>query len=190
MTEGKEFKLVDFERTSAKDVLEKLRREIARIESASDREIARDHVTNAFWTAWHLHEWVWDALSERPELKPTVLNYRGIDEDGIDDQRTFGATLAQRFVPLKICRVIATSSKLVQIELPLDVLGNALPTANATDRSLGGETEALSVASSTATPFAPMVVVMGKAINVTRILKEIEDYWVTLIHECGIEPLK
>jgi len=191
MTESKELRLVAFERTSAKDMLEKLRREIARIESTSEPVTAQDHITNAFWTAWHFHKWVWDTISERPALKLAVLRYRGIDEDGIDDHRTFGAALAQRFVPLKICRLIATSSRLVEIELPLgNGLSTVLPAGNEIESNVGGEVEALSGLPSNITTLAPMLVVMGKTIIVTRILNEVENYWITTIRECGVEPLK
>jgi hypothetical protein len=35
-----------------------------------------------------------------------------------------------------------------------------------------------------------MIIIVGKPVVATRILKEIEDYWITLIHECGIEQLQ
>jgi hypothetical protein len=189
MTEGTEFKLVTFDRTSAKDMLAKLHREIARMESPTKQPLAADHVINAFWTAWHLHAWIYAEIKERPDLKAAVLKYRGIDEAGIDDQSSFGTSLARRFVPLKICRMIATSSKLVHVELPS--AGNPGPDI-ATDSSDGSlsELQTLSSPTSTLPRLFPMITIMGKSVSATRILKEVEEYWVTLIHECGIEKLE
>jgi hypothetical protein len=35
-----------------------------------------------------------------------------------------------------------------------------------------------------------MVIVMGRTIAVTQLLREVEEYWVTLIHENGVEQLR
>ena len=191
MSEGTELKLVTFDRTSAKDLLQKLHREIERIGASPECDVARDHVSNAFLTAWHLHEWLWNAVIERPELKATVLKYRGIDETTIDDQKAFGAALAGRFVPLKICRIIATSSKLVQVVLPSESDARSLSAEiPGIGESLNGERHPLSAVTSTSTQFIPMIVVMGRSVAASRILREIEDYWITLIHECGVEQLQ
>lgn len=190
MTNGTELRLVTFDRTSAKDVLQKLRREINRVAIASESDVARDQVINAFWTAWHLHEWLWDAVSERPDLKAAVLRYRGIDEVEIADQKAFGAALAGRFVPLKICRIIATSPDLVQVELPSEKDAKALtPEFAGFGEGLNGKTHASAAGASTRARAIPTICVMGKPVVATRILKELEDYWVTLIHDCGIEQL-
>ena len=114
-------RLVTFDRTSAFDVIEKLRRDIARIDSSTEWTIARDHTVSAFWTAWHIHQWLWDVISKKPELKSALLSYRGIDNDQIEDSVAFGTALAQRFVPLKICRMIATSPNYVRGFLPATV---------------------------------------------------------------------
>jgi len=44
----------------------------------------RDHLVTALWTAWHVHKWIWDAIREKPELKLTVLKYRGIETQTIN----------------------------------------------------------------------------------------------------------
>lgn len=191
MTEGREFKLVAFDRTSAKDMFEKLRREIQRMESPTERAFVRDHVTNAFWTAWHLHAWIWDAIREQPELKAAVMIYRGIDEDGIDDHRAFGDALARRFVPLKICRMIATSSQLIQVEL-LDngSVSTAVVASDGIDESTDEDLQSLSSPAASSARYLPAIVIMGRRIAATRILREVETYWATLIHECGIEQFQ
>src|SRR4051794_40613001 len=101
-------RLVAFHDTCAIDIIEKLRRDIDRIERADGGEAVRDHVVNAFWTAWHVHQWMWSTISDKPDLKLAVLRYRGLEGETIEDHETFGNMLASRFVPLKICRLIAT----------------------------------------------------------------------------------
>lgn len=187
---GTELQLITFNQTSAKDLLEKLRREIDRIENPAERQFAVDHVTNGFCTAWHLHEWLWDAIREQPQLKATVLDYRGIDDEGIDDQSAFGSALARRFVPLKICRIIATSAKhahvIVQPESPRDVGSEFQDFDVIGGKQSVAKQDPLSV-SSTPVRSIPMVVIMGRAVAAARLLREIDDYWVNLIYECGVE---
>jgi hypothetical protein len=191
MTEGTQFRLVAFERTSPRDILEKLRREIERIECPADRAFVGDHVVNAFWTAWRVHEWVWDAIKERPELKDAVLKYRGIDEPGIDDQTVFGIALARRFVPLKICRLIVTSPRFVQVVLPPESDAVAvLPAVNNNGGGVADDVQLVSTHALASTQCTPMIIIMGRPVIATRILKEIEDYWITLVHECGVEQLR
>jgi hypothetical protein len=156
--------VVDLRATSGPDVIEKLRREVRRVEQANDPETARDHVINAFWTAWHVHKWMWEAIDAKPELKRAVLEYRGIASYKIDNEIAFGAVLASRFVPLKICRQIATSSHYV------DVLPTLLET-------------------STSNPIksTPTIVVLGKPMPAVRLLMEIDQYWFTMIVDCAID---
>lgn len=184
MSGSTDLKLITFAPTSAKDALEKLRREIERIEKPAESRYAGDHVINAFWTAWHLHEWIWDAIREQPDLKIAVLKYRGIDDENIDDQKAFGAALARRFVPLKICRMIATSPKHVQVVLPsggpIDGAGVFL-VADA----IGGGLSSAWQDPVALTP-SPMVIIMGRQVVATRLLGEIDDYWATLIDQCQI----
>ena len=193
MSDGTELQLVTFERTSAKEVLEKLRREIERIESGLEREFAADHVINAFWTAWHLHAWLWDAIKDRPTLKSDVLQYRGIDEQGIEDHYSFGTALARRFVPLKICRKIATAPGHVRVVLSPENAsdgGTAYQAFDVIGGSVTGGAEDLSAVGQPPIHWVPMVIIMGKPVVVTRLLNEIESYWVTLIHETGVEQLR
>lgn len=183
-------RLVAFDRTSAEDVIEKLRRDVERIESTTERTLARDHIVNAFWTAWHIHRWLWDAISEQPELKATVLAYRGIDNEQVEDHKAFGAALARRFVPLNICRMIATSPRYVHVVLPCEGQSNLGLLVSAADGagvgSSGGSADDPAAAVSNV-GLVPMVVVMGRPIAATRLLDEVDEYWVTMILECGIE---
>ena len=170
--------LVSFQQTSAKQVLEKLRREIARVDSSLG-DPARDHVANAFWTAWHMHEWVWNAIRQDANLKNAVLKYRGMDDEIIDTSTSFGEALARRFVPLKICRLVALSPSQVEIVfapeediVPLPAMTNAHDPDHAESR-----------------PATPALLIMGRSVHAARLLREIEEYWVTLIQDCGIEHL-
>jgi hypothetical protein len=193
MSDGAELQLVTFERTSAKGVLEKLRRETERIESGLEREFAADHVIKAFWTAWHLHAWLWDAIKERPTLKSDVLQYRGIDEQEIEDHHSFGTALARRFVPLKICRMIAIAPRHVRVVLSPENASDGSTPYQAFDvvgGSVAGGADDLSAVGQPPIRWVPMVIVMGKPVVVARLLNEIESYWVTLIHETGVEQLR
>ena len=183
-------RLVAFDRTSAEDVIEKLRRDVARIDSTTERALARDHIVNAFWTAWHVHHWLWDVISEKPELKAAVLKYRGIAEEQVDDQVAFGAALARRFVPLKICRMIATSPRYVHVVLSpqgQSDLASVVPAGNSVGGDSSGEGLDVPTASPSFVGLAPMVVILGRPIAATRLLDEVDAYWVTMILECGIE---
>jgi hypothetical protein len=186
---GAEFHLVAFDQTSARDVIEKLRREIDRIESLAERDFAKDHVMNAFSTAWHIHEWLWDTIKDEPELKAAVLKYRGIDET-IDDHQAFGLALARRFVPLKICRVIATSSKHLHVIVSSESRehdGAEFQAFDVIGGGLSGTTQDPSVPALSAVRCMPAVIIMGRRVAAARLLAEIDDYWVTLIEGCGIE---
>lgn len=171
MNEAAPLALVALADTCARHVIEKLRRELQRIESADDADCARDHVVNAFCTAWHVHQWMWDAISEKPDLKRAVLRYRGIEHQTIENHETFGAMLAGRFVPLKICRMIATSSRYVLVSSTAVQANMSVADPVANGRSVRSE---------------PMIIVMGRPIAATRLLLEVDDYWVTMILDCGI----
>jgi hypothetical protein len=181
MSDAARLSLVAFHNTSAEDVIEKLRREIDRIDAAGGQEFIRDHVVNAFWTAWHVHNWMWNAIKEKPDLKTAVLKYRGIENERIEDHESFGAALARRFVPLRICRMVATSSRYVHVGLSMDVLTVASTTDPADASPCGAMVNLESVRP------IPMVVILGKPVAATRLLVEVDDYWVTMILECEIE---
>ena len=172
MNEATRLALVALGDTCARHVIEKLRREVQRIESADDANSVRDHVVNAFCTAWHVHQWMWDAISDKPDLKLAVLRYRGIEHQTIENHETFGAVLAGRFVPLKICRMIATSSRYVQVSSTAEQANTSVADPAASGSSVRSK---------------PMVIVMGRPIAATRLLVEVDDYWVTMILDCGIE---
>lgn len=155
--------LVKFRATSAADVIHKLRRELQRIESADDALAATDHVTNAFCTAWCVHQWMWNAIKGNPDLRHVVLSYRGIQNLSVPDAEAFGSILARRFVPLNFCRLIATSSRFVHVE-PACAPGVSTPQAQD----------------------GPMIVVLGRPMSAIRLLIEIDDYWVAMILDCGL----
>ena len=179
MNRSVDLHLVTFAPTSAEDVIAKLRREIERIEPPVELELVVDHVNDAFRTAWHVHDWIWNAIKDEPALKEAVLKFRGMDGEPIKDQNGFGLALARRFVPLKICRLIAVAPRRVLVAL-------------GTNRSDGLDTFDIVSAESSIEreivpeDLTPLVMIMGKPIAATRLLWEIEDYWVTWINECCI----
>lgn len=190
MNSAKELQLVTFESTHAQGILAKLHREIERLQNASESEFVSDHVVNAFWTAWHMHVWIWDAIKDQPALRETVLKYRGIEEENIGNSSSFGTALARRFVPLKICRMIAMSPRHAQIVFDSESGADGDPAFEGEGGSLRAEATNPSMGESVEIRRVPMVIVMGRAIAVTQLLREVEEYWVTLIHENGVEQLR
>jgi len=192
MNEGKELQLVTFEITSAKEVLAKLHREIERIGAKPKVEFVADHVMNAFWTAWHMHVWIWDAIKDQPALRDTVIMYRGIEDESIRDAHTFGTALARRFVPLKICRKIAMGGRHVQVVWATEKEGEDSQAFNGEESSqrAGNGDKGSKRGHKADVQNAPMVVVMGRAVSVIQLLREVEEYWITLIHENGVEQLR
>ena len=185
MSDGTGLKLVTFDPTSARHVLAKLHREIERIDSAPGDVHVGDHISNAFSTAWQLHQWVWDAIHNEPRLRAAVLKYRGLEEAGVQDSTTFGAALAGRFVPLKICRVIANTPKHIRV-----VLAEDSKLSDADGESFSSESDESRMLNLSPQRWVAAIVVMDRTVAATRLLREIEEYWVTLIHECGIEQLR
>jgi len=190
MSDGTGLKLIAFEETSAKDVLAKLHREIDRIDSGIDHDHVGDHVVNAFWTAWHFHEWLWAAIKEKPELKAAILKYRGLDGEYIDNRLSFGMALAERFVPLKICRIIATSPRHVSVTAARPSVHHELAAIVDIGHAPADEDQQFLALHLSSHQDVPAVLVMGRPVVATRLLKEVEEYWVTLIHECGVEALR
>lgn len=192
MNDGKELQLVTFEGTSAKEILAKLHREVERLLQNPQGEFAADHVINAFWTAWHMHVWIWDAIKDQPALKEAVMRYRGLEEENIGDASSFGTALARRFVPLKICRKIAIDPRHAHTDCatkngggdhgPLDGSESSRPVGHRGDRPARGQ--------AADTQCSPVVIVMGRPVSVIQVLHEVEDYWITLIHENGVEQLR
>ena len=62
-------KLPTFDIENPRDMLDKLLREIKRLECTDDREQAADHCFNAAVTAWHIHDWIWREAEANADLK-------------------------------------------------------------------------------------------------------------------------
>lgn len=170
---------VTFDHTSAKDHLEKLRRECGRLEHAQDREQACDHLLNAFGTAWHLHEWVWDTIRDQPELRACVFAKFNISESDVKGSKNFGAELARRKPALEISRIIATSSKHVHVEL-YDSSPKSVGTAFSSTRSSNNPiTDRIT--------WKPKIVVDDDRVAASDLLNELDAFWVDLIYSCNID---
>jgi hypothetical protein len=68
--------------------------------------------------------------------------------------------------------------------------GTAYQAFDVVGGSVTGGAEDLSAIGQPSIRWVPMVIVMGKPVVATRLLNEIESYWVTLIHETGVEQLR
>lgn len=175
-----------FDLRSPKDLLEKINREIARAVFDADREHAGDHVVNAFWSAWHIHDWLWDAIKGNDRLKGCVLAKAGIRGD-IKGRKQFGAALARQFRELEIARIIATSSKHVHVTLEPDS-----PRAVRTHFSSGehftlhidGKVES---PITRATHWIPKVTFDNQTILARDVLNKIDAFWVDLLYGCDVD---
>jgi hypothetical protein len=160
-----------------------MNREIGRAETDTDREHAGDHVINALWSAWHLHEWVWDAIRDNAPSKARVLLQAGLPSNGITNQKQFGAELARRHKDLEIARIIATSVKHVHVMLepdsPRAVRTHFSSTAHTTIYMKSGDPN------STVRKkihWVPKIVVDGKSVSARALLTRIDAFWVAIIY--------
>jgi hypothetical protein len=86
---------------SARQMLDKLQREVIRIESAQTIEDAADHCSNAAVTAWHLFEWTW-----------ALLKGERAQEKGWHKREDFETWLLSSGCPeLQHCQILTTSFK-------------------------------------------------------------------------------
>lgn len=190
MARSESIELISFDLTSAKDHLEKLRREIDRFESTREREQMGDHLVNAFWTAWHLHDWVWDTIRDQPELQRRVFAKFGISASDVNGQRDFGGELGRRNRDLEVARIIATSSKHVHVSLHNDspkAVGTAFRTVTAMTNALSGGMQVLDGMGGTHIEWSPMIVVEDKPTPALEVLQRLDAFWVDLIYGCEIE---
>lgn len=93
-------------------MLAKLERELERIKQTDDRDDLVDHSFNFAVTAWHLADWLWIELQDKPHLKVRIAAAASMPPAGftLTDFKAFicgqnGSTAIDH------CRVIATSSK-------------------------------------------------------------------------------
>src|SRR5258708_12819513 len=103
--------LKTFRLTSCRDVLAKLDRELARLDTARTLEDACDHSTNAAITAWHLVDWTWSALKKDKQLSDRIANANDLGGrwSGINEFQ--GWVLGHGCSELRHCQMITTSFK-------------------------------------------------------------------------------
>jgi len=71
------------------------------------------HAFNFSVTAWHLADWVWEAVST-PEWRAEILRPLGITTNGShrgNDLRSFQTAIREKCRAIHICRQLATGSK-------------------------------------------------------------------------------
>lgn len=176
-------KNVSFDVTTAQDMLEKLRREIERIGDAAERESIGDHVINAFWTAWHLHEWVWVAMCSDPDKRSRVLKSLGISSADGRTKNGFVEGLVKARRHLEVCRLVANSAKHVHVEVSADGPKD-VQTGFRIRPSEAGAPIVLTASGFYGGNWEPMIVLDGKRHNVLGMLAGIDADWVLLVHSC------
>jgi hypothetical protein len=133
-------RIFSFGFTTSRDHLNKLARDVDRLEQAESRDDKSDHAINGAITAWHLHEWAWADMkavqgSELPDFSELgadtaeqarlhhkerqqacrqvlvdVAKELAIGAREVD-AKAFGAYMAKRHPAIEACRIIATGSK-------------------------------------------------------------------------------
>ncbi len=102
--------------------LDKLVRELERLEVTDDRECAADHSVNAAVTAWHLADWTWVAIEQTPEtLRKIADDYDLAAKPAtLKDWKNFVRSDAAGGNSVRVCRVIANAFKHGTSDLILD----------------------------------------------------------------------
>jgi hypothetical protein len=180
---GAKLEFLAFDLTSPKDVLEKFRREIERFEDEDDREHSGDHLINAFTTGWHLHEWVWDAIRERPALLASVIDKVGLIAP-VKGSKQFGSSLARKNQFLDVCRIVATSAKHVHVTLE-----KGSPQSVQTGFSYSSTRGAIGARPLSTRPskWIAKVRIDANVVSASDLLLQIDQFWVELIYGCGVE---
>lgn len=106
---------------SWQDMFRKLAFEMDEFEAtrSTDRDMAARsyRALNLAWTAWHLHDWLFEFLAgasadvwAKVELALPTLDFSKAKNDR-DRLSAFGRAVAERFNALRICRTLATAGK-------------------------------------------------------------------------------
>ena len=103
-------RLPTFDIENPRDMLDKLLREIKRLERTDDREDAADHCFNAAVTAWHIQDWIWREAEDGIGLKNEIAEMAGINLTQFN-QRCWKEFLTAACPALQICRILANASK-------------------------------------------------------------------------------
>lgn len=109
---------------SWQDMFRKLAFEMDEFEAtrSTDRDMAARsyRALNLAWTAWHLHDWLFEFLAgasadvwAKVELALPTLDFSKAKNDR-DRLSAFGRAVAERFTALRICRTLATAGKHAQ----------------------------------------------------------------------------
>ena len=182
-----------FDLVSCRNVLDKLQREIKRIEKALPRPDVCDHGTNAAITAWHLNEWVWADIKENWQIRAAIAKQAGraANNFSLED---FQGYVAERWECLKICRIIATASK----HIGWDILGDdqEFIARGSARSSWGGLTAtgspraAVTVTGDPAVPSERWILkikIDGQSYEALPIFKKAFEYWQSFIEEHHID---
>lgn len=181
-----------FDLVSCGDLLEKLQREIKRIEDTKDRKDVCDHGTNAAFTAWHMTDWAWADFEKNSAIRAAIAKQAGCYPPKFNLGQ-FQDHVAEKCEELRICRAIATASK----HVGCDPGGNDLRlTATGIARG-SGEFDATASARSGLTviedPTGPMerwilkVKIDGQSQDALPIFRNALVYWRSFIdlHQIG-----
>ncbi len=188
-----------FDLVTCRDLLEKLQREISRIEEAAARPDVCDHGTNAAFTAWHLTDWVWADLENNWVTRSAIAKQAG-DYPPNFNLGQFQDYVAKKCEDLEICRIIATASKHVGWETPgghPDVTATGIASGSGGLDATASARSALTLPGGSTVPpesWILKVKIDGKSQDALPIFRNALDYWRSFIdlHQIGTpeEPRK
>lgn len=176
---------ITFDIRNSRDMLEKLRWECDQLRrTAADREALVHHALNAAWTAWHIHDWVWAAVSRDPVLRARFAKQAGIAPQKFD-QEAFAGWLVKDKPDLDLCRIIATSAKHVGAEIgPVEIQTTVSVVTNVVGKIDDVQDfDALKDLDSLATDeWVPKLIIGDQRIRAVDVFERVIGYWTQLIY--------
>ena len=181
-----------FDLVSCRDFLHKLERELDRIRHCNDREELADLGFNFAVTAWHLTDWVWADIKGAHRLKAVLAAEASVRAPEFNFNG-FQDLMRRRSDDLNYCRLIATASKHVGVELlPGDP--DAFTATGSAVRSsvfLGGARSSTSpLAVGGGGKYALKIIVDGERIPAVEVFERVLEFWTQFIYghqigDCG-----
>lgn len=170
---------------SCRQMLNKLAREIERVETNLDRDDASDHGTNAAWTAWHLADWFWADIRDINKKDGRTIAALAAEfganpsSFGLDE---FKRRVIERCDALRICQIITTASKHALWEKKKDptsltATGSARTVIQEGPPGLGIVIHSRWILE---------VVVDGEKLEAVPLFREAWQYWQRLIERHGV----
>lgn len=100
-----------FNTEGPRNMLDKLDRELDRIDAATTLEDAGDHCQNAILTAWHIQDWIWKQAEARPPLMDEIRNRYSDQTVKATPKDHWKNYLRKNCRELDLCRILSVRIK-------------------------------------------------------------------------------